>query len=52
QLYWFVDGAYLGSSDPSSASSWRPTRPGTHQLRVVDDQGRSVALQVQLAREG
>lgn len=52
QLYWFADGAYLGSSRPSALSHWQPRRPGRHLLRVVDDQGRSAELQVEVGVEG
>jgi penicillin-binding protein 1C len=44
-LHWFVDAAYLGVSDPSSAFLWRP-RPGKHVIRAVDDAGRADAREI------
>lgn len=41
QLYWFVDGAFVGSARPSRPITWTPKRGGAHSLSVVDDQGRS-----------
>jgi penicillin-binding protein 1C len=39
-LHWFVDAAYVGISDPSSALLWKPV-PGKHVIRAVDDAGRA-----------
>lgn len=41
QLYWFVDGAFIGVSRPSRPIGWRPRQAGKLALSVVDDQGRS-----------
>jgi penicillin-binding protein 1C len=41
QLYWFVDGAFIGSSRPSTPIAWRPRQGGPLALSVVDDHGRS-----------
>lgn len=40
-LYWFVDDAYVGHSAPGRPLAWQAVRAGTHQVRVVDDRGRS-----------
>ena len=37
---WFVDAGCVGSSQGSTPLQWSPT-PGTHVIRVVDDDGRS-----------
>lgn len=49
-LYWFVDGALVGSSAPSTPLYWAP-KPGRFTLRVVDDKARaqSMTLDVQAA---
>lgn len=51
-LYWFVDDAFIGQSQPSLASPWLPTRPGRYRLRVVDDLGRSAERVVTVATRG
>jgi len=40
-LYWFVDGAFAGSTKPGETLFWQPTSAGSYRLRAVDDQGRS-----------
>jgi penicillin-binding protein 1C len=40
-LYWFADGAYVGSSPPSTALAWAPTHTGDVDLSVIDDHGES-----------
>ena len=40
KLHWFVDTAYLGVSEASTALLWKP-RPGRHLIRAVDDAGRA-----------
>jgi penicillin-binding protein 1C len=40
-LYWFVDGAFAGSSKPGEPLFWQPASAGSYRLRAVDDQGRS-----------
>jgi penicillin-binding protein 1C len=44
-LHWFVDAAYVGVSDPSSALLWKPM-PGKHVIRAVDDAGRADTRQI------
>jgi len=39
-LRWFVDAAYLGESEPSTALLWK-LQPGKHVIRAVDDLGRA-----------
>lgn len=40
RLHWFVDAAYLGVSEPSTALLWK-LQPGRHVIRAVDDSGRA-----------
>lgn len=49
RLYWFADGAYLGSSAPGAALNWTPARVGRVLLSVIDDQGGQDAREVDLA---
>jgi penicillin-binding protein 1C len=46
-LYWFEDGTLIASGDASRKLFLRPT-PGTHQVVVVDDSGRSDAVRVKV----
>lgn len=47
RLFWFDGGALIGSYAASDgASSWRPTAPGLHVVRVVDDHGRTAERDV------
>ncbi len=48
-LYWFADGAFVGSSPPSTPLSWAPTHTGDVDLSVVDDQGNSAGRDVRVA---
>lgn len=41
RLYWFVDEAYVGTTQPGVALNWLPSSAGRRQVRVVDDQGRA-----------
>lgn len=41
QLYWFVDGAFVGVSRPNRPLAYTPPRGGLLALSVVDDHGRS-----------
>ncbi len=41
QLYWFVDDAYVGRSEPGQTLFWQPDTAGRFVVRVVDDQGRA-----------
>lgn len=47
QLYWFSGREFLGAASPAAAFSWTAT-PGSSQIRVVDDQGRSASCQVKV----
>ncbi|MDO9454001.1 MAG: penicillin-binding protein 1C [Stagnimonas sp.] len=42
-LYWFADGAYLGSSAPGVAFAYAPSHAGRVQLTVSDERGGSDA---------
>jgi membrane carboxypeptidase/penicillin-binding protein PbpC len=44
-VYWFVDNHLVGTSRPGEALFWK-ARPGNFIVRAVDDQGRSVAEDV------
>lgn len=44
-LHWFVDSAYVGVSEPSTALLWKP-QPGHHVIRAVDDLGRADSRQI------
>lgn len=48
-LYWFADGAYLGTSRPSEVLAWKPERGGELDVSVVDDQGASATRRVRVA---
>ncbi len=47
ELYWFLDGSYLGSSRPGQALLWT-ARPGDAVVRVVDDAGRSAQRRLKI----
>lgn len=47
-LYWFADGALLGKSVSGKPFFWTP-RAGRSTVRVVDDQGRGDAREVEVA---
>jgi penicillin-binding protein 1C len=40
-LYWFVDGAFVGETEPDKPLYWQPTSAGAFRVRAVDDRGRS-----------
>jgi penicillin-binding protein 1C len=40
-LYWFVDDAYVGRSQPNESMFWQPHNAGQYTVRVVDDHGRT-----------
>jgi penicillin-binding protein 1C len=40
-LYWFVDDAYVGRSNPGEPLYWQPSEAGQFRVRAVDDRGRS-----------
>jgi penicillin-binding protein 1C len=48
-LYWFADGAYLGTSRPSEVLAWKPERSGELDVSVVDDQGATATRRVRVA---
>jgi penicillin-binding protein 1C len=48
-LYWFADGAFLGSSSPSVPLAWRPARSGQIAVSVVDDAGSTATRTVRVA---
>lgn len=42
QLHWFIEGQYIASSRRGESVLWQ-ARPGRHQVRMVDDSGRSAS---------
>jgi penicillin-binding protein 1C len=48
-LYWFADGAFLGSSKPSVPLEWIPPRSGQIDLSVVDDAGSTATRTVRVS---
>jgi penicillin-binding protein 1C len=48
-LYWFADGAFLGTSRPSEALAWKPGRSGELDVSVVDDHGATATRRVRVA---
>lgn len=48
-LYWFADGAFVGTSRPSSPLAWTPRRTGEVVLSVVDDHGGTAVRTVRVA---
>ncbi len=48
-LYWFADGAYVGSSPPSTALAWAPTHTGDVSLSVIDDHGDTAGRNIRVA---
>lgn len=51
-LYWFVDDAFVGQSQPGIALGWAPQQPGLFTISVLDERGRSDRreLRVELVR--
>lgn len=48
ELWWFVDGEFVGRSSSGRPFFWT-ARPGRAVVRVVDDQGRADARELQVA---
>jgi penicillin-binding protein 1C len=48
-LYWFADGAFLGTSRPSEVLPWKPGRSGELDVSVVDDHGSTATRRVRIA---
>jgi len=49
RLYWFADGAFVGTNRRSAELAWTPTNPGDISLSVVDDHGGSATRNVRVA---
>ncbi|MCB1326225.1 MAG: penicillin-binding protein 1C [Spirochaetales bacterium] len=49
-LFWFVDGGLIGRADANQTLLWTSPGPGSYQLRVVDDAGRTSSRQVRIER--
>jgi len=45
QIWWFVDGAALGAGESGKTNWWTPTR-GSHEIRAVDESGRSASATI------
>lgn len=41
KLYWFVDGAFIGTAEGSAALGWTPERTARYTVRVVDETGQA-----------
>ena len=50
ELFWFVDGAFYGRSDPKKTLYWEPG-PGVYHLIALDDKGLSVDRIVSVTME-
>jgi len=47
RLFWFADSRFLGSAPPAEPILWRASA-GPWRVHVLDDQGRSSAVQVRV----
>ena len=47
EVYWFVDEQFIGRSDPQETQYWS-LRPGTFQIGIIDDKGRSSSKSVKI----
>lgn len=47
RLFWFADSRFLGASSPAESILWKATS-GEWHVHVLDDQGRSSAVQVRV----
>ena len=47
EVYWFVDEQFIGRSDPQETQFWS-LQPGTFQIGVIDDKGRSRSKSVKI----
>ncbi|MCB0421898.1 MAG: penicillin-binding protein 1C [Bdellovibrionales bacterium] len=47
RINWYIDGSFFGTFTPQETPEWRALS-GVHQVRVVDDQGRSESLSIQV----
>ena len=50
ELFWFVDGAFVGRATRDRPLEWLPRLPGRYQIRVVDDAGRAARRELVVAR--
>jgi len=48
KLSWFIDNTYLGSSAPGNSLFWQP-QPGQHEVRVIDDHGRTTLTNMKVS---
>jgi penicillin-binding protein 1C len=49
QVFWFDGGALIGARRVTDgALPWRPSTPGMHLIRIVDDHGRSADRDVEV----
>jgi penicillin-binding protein 1C len=49
RLFWFDGNALIGTHDVGTdALMWKPTTPGMHLVRVIDDHGRSAERDVEV----
>jgi penicillin-binding protein 1C len=53
RVFWFDGSALIGAREVGDgALAWRPSSPGLHLVRIVDDHGRSAErdVEVQIAQ--
>jgi penicillin-binding protein 1C len=50
-LYWFVDDALIGKTNPGTPLYWRPPFAGTFRIRAVDDHARSDSRTLSVVQE-
>ncbi|MCE2944750.1 MAG: penicillin-binding protein 1C [Lysobacteraceae bacterium] len=50
-VYWFADGAFIGTSQAGRAIAWVPPRAGRFALRAVDEHGRADEREVVVEAE-
>jgi penicillin-binding protein 1C len=48
-VHWFVDDAYVGTSQPDVAVGWVPGRSGEFTVRAIDDRGRADSRTLRVA---
>jgi penicillin-binding protein 1C len=47
-LFWFANDGLVGKSRATEAMAWLPAAPGRYQLRVIDQEGRADARQIEI----
>lgn len=47
EVFWFVDGSYIGRAIPGESKLWQPA-PGVYQVAVTDDKGQTARREVRI----